>query len=140
MNHENTNTERRWLTDTDRDNALRLLGCGLSVKEIAPIMKLSKSSIQYIKQAHTACIEKDWSTLQRMSTTCRPTVDWAMRVTGTDKVFLETFPKEEEPVEETKEPEVTPTPENITREDFLSMYATMSDIRNLLIEIRDILK
>lgn len=143
MNAENTTPLRRWLTDNDRDNVLKLLGCGLKVREIVDITHFSRASIDYIKQAHTACVNQDWSTLQRLSTQIRPTVDWAMRVTGTDKVFLETFKKEPE---KTEEPVTGPTvdetaiPDPITREDFVSMYAAMSDIRNLLIEIRDILK
>lgn len=139
-----TPTTRHWITDADRDNVLRLYDCGLSAKEIAPIMKISRSAIQYIKQAHTACVEKDWSTLQKLSTYCRPTVDWAMKLTGTDKVFLETFgtPEKNEPAEETPTVDHTHNiiPETISRDDLLAMYATMQDVRNLLIEIRDILK
>lgn len=144
MKPENTTAKRPWLTDANRDHALKLLGCGLSINEIASILRISKSSVQYIKSAHQACIEQDWSTLQKMSTYTRATVDWAMRTTGTDKVFLETFPKEdgpEAPEQSVTGPTVdTPAPDPITREDFLSLYNTMQDICYLLTEIRDMLK
>jgi hypothetical protein len=133
--------QKHSLTDEERNQCLKLINCGLSTHEIAEIMHISKSTVCYIRQAHTACLSQDWSTLQRLSTCIRPTVDWAMKLTGADKAFLETFgnPKPAE-----KEPEqVAPTtalPDTIlTREDVTAMYATMQDIRSLLIEIRDVL-
>lgn len=138
---ETEKTKHR-LTDKDRNDALKLLTCGLGTQEIAEIMHISRASVGYIRQAHTACINKDWSTLQRLSTSIPAVTEWAMKVTGLDKEFLETFPKEpeEQPVQESApEPVVVPEPV-VTREDFLAMYATMQDVRSLLIEIRDMLK
>lgn len=137
-----TERTKRYLTDKDRDDVLKLLTCGLNTQEIAEIMHISKSTVSYIRQAHTACINKDWSTLQRLSTSISAITEWAMKVTGIDKEFLETFPKEpeEQPVQESAPaPVVVPEPV-VTREDFLAMYATMQDIRSLLTEIRDMLK
>lgn len=132
------------LSDEERNQILKLMNCGLATQEIADIMHVSKSTISYIRQAHTACLDNDWSTLQRLSSSgVRPTVDWAMKLTGVDKVFEETFkkPREnvEEPVAVAEEGKVVDTLP-ITREDFLAMYSTMQDIRSLLTEIRDVLK
>lgn len=132
------------LSDEERNQILKLMNCGLATQEIADIMHVSKSSISYIRQAHTACVDKDWSALQRLSTSgSRPAVEWAMKLTGVDKIFEETFkkPREnvEEPVAVAEEGKVVDTLP-ITREDFLAMYATMQDIRSLLTEIRDVLK
>ena len=142
MKLENPAYVKRTLTDTDRDTCLKLINCGLSNTEIVNIMHISLSTIQYIKQAHKACVNQDWNTLQKLSTCVRPTVDWAMKITGTDKAFLETFGKPKEQSEPVTGPTVdyTAVPDPITREDFLGMYATMQDIRSLLVEIRDILK
>ena len=123
------------LTDKDRDAVLKLIVCGLSTEEIKDILHFSASTISYIRQAHNACMKQDWSTLQKLSLDTRATVDWAMKVTGTDKVFQETFGEPSG----CDEPAV-PAPEYATKEDFLAMYATMQDVRNLLIEIRDALK
>ena len=136
MKHKET---KRQLTDKDRDAVLRLIVCGLSTSEIADTMRISRSTVSYVRQAHTACIEKDWSTLQKLSTTCRTVVDWAMRVTGTDKDFENLF-KDEEPASEQSESVPAPTTEQITREDFLTLSSTMQDICYLLTEIRDMLK
>ena len=125
------------LTDKERNDALRLLNCGLSPREIAEIMHISKSSVSYIRQAHTACLAQDWSTLQSLSTYCRATVDWAMRLTGTDKTFIETFG------EPKKEPESAPVQvpvETISKDDFKALSATLQDICYLLTEIRDLIK
>ena len=132
---------KRYLTDVDRDQVLKLIGCGLSTTDIVEIMHISRSTVSYIRQAHTACIEKDWSTLQKLSTCVKPTVEWAMRITGTDKVFLEEFPKDDPEEIAKHEIDHTPNviPETISREDFLAMYATMQDVRSLLMEIRDVL-
>lgn len=132
------------LTDEERNSCLRLINCGLSTKEIAEIMHISNSSVNYIRQAHTACLAKDWDTLQRLSTNnARASVDWAMRITGVDKVFKETFgePKKESK----KEPEVVapapaPVVETISKEDFQALSATLQDICYLLTEIRDAIK
>jgi hypothetical protein len=114
-----------------------LFEAGLSAAEIVPIVKISKAVVYTIRQAHQACIKRDWSTLQKMSVSNRATVDWAMKVTGADKVFLETFPKED--VEPEAPAPVVPEPV-ITIDDFLAMYAVMQDVRSLLTEIRDTLK
>lgn len=133
---------KHYLNDKDRDAVLKLITCGLSTDEIAGICKCSTSTISYIRQAHTACINRDWTTLQKLSTTTRPTVDWAMKVTGTDKVFAEEFKEEQKPEEPVTGPtvDVTPAPAVVTREEFLALYASVQDICNLLIDIRDTLK
>lgn len=140
MKPEKTKTQRRVLTDADRDNALRLIGCGLSNVEIADIMHISDSTVANIRNAHTACIYRDWSTLQKLSTFVRPTVDWAMKLTGADKVFEETFPKEQGETPADVQVESTTAPETITKEDFVSLQNTLQDICYLLTEIRDIIK
>ena len=136
-----TERVKHYLTDKDRDDVLKLLTCGLSTQEVAEIMRISKSTVSYIRQAHTACINKDWSTLQRLSTTISAITEWAMKVTGLDKEFLETFPKEPEsqPVQESASAPVVAEP-IITREDFMTLSNTMQDICCLLTEIRDMLK
>lgn len=131
--------KRRNLTDTDRDAILKLVVCGLTTDEIMSIVNSSRSAVSYVRQAHHACLNKDWSALQRMSQHNRAVVDWAMRVTGTDRVFAETFPKEPEPEQSVAEPAVE-VPDQITREDILAMYGTLQDIRSLLTDIRDMLK
>ena len=123
------------LTDKDRDAVLKLIVCGLPTDEIADIVHCSRSTVGYYRQAHTACINKDWSTLQKLSIHHRGLVDWAMKVTGTDKVFLENFPKDEPEVEAHK-----PVPETISKEEFASLNNTLQDICYLLTEIRDMLK
>lgn len=139
--------QKHTLSDEERNQCLRLMNCGLATREIADIMHISTSTVSYIRQAHTACISKDWSTLQRLSTSgpARASVEWAMKITGTDKTFLETFGKPTEP--EQSESDATTDDatageivSTITREDFLAMYATMQDIRSLLTDIRNILK
>lgn len=132
-------TSKHKLTDRERDDVLKLIVCGLPTDDIAGIMHISKSSVSYIRQAHNACLNQDCSTLQRLSTTTGATVEWAMRVTGTDKVFLKEFPKAE-PDYGLEAPKHEPAPETISKEDFYAAYATLQDIRSLLIEIRDILK
>lgn len=136
-----TERVKHHLTDKDRDDVLKLLTCGLSTQEVAEIMHISKSTVCYIRQAHTACINKDWSTLQRLSTSIPAVTDWAMKGTGLDKEFLETFPKEPEaqPVQESAPAPVVAEP-IITREDFMTLSNTLQDICCLLTEIRDMLK
>lgn len=139
---KSTSTKHR-LTEKERNDVLKLIMGGLSTEDIADILHISNSSVSYIRQAYNACLTQDWSTLQRISTSSRATVDWAMKLTGTDKVFAETFPKEEEKLEDTEpvqEPAHTPAPDTITREEFLSLTTTLQDICYLLTEIRDILK
>lgn len=128
---------KRYLTDSDRDAVLRLIGCGLTSKEIADTLRISISTVSYVRQAHNACLKTDWSALQKLSTVCRSTVDWAMKVTGTDKVFTETF-GEPGAQDETTEPE--PVAPSITKEDISSLQNTLQDICYLLTEIRDLLK
>ena len=145
MKPEKTTRVRRDLNDAERDNVLKLLGCGLSQHEIANMLHISRSCVGNINQAHTACLAEDWSILQKLSTKTMSTVNWAMKVTGKDKVFDEIFPKEPEPsvtgptVDDTPSP--TPAiPDYITREDFASLNNTLQDICYLLTEIRDMLK
>ena len=129
---------RRRLTDDDRNHCLKLSTCGLSNQEIADIMKTSSSSVAYIKQIHNACLNKDFDTLHRLSTNHGATIAWAMQLTGIS------FPDEKTPVAE--EPEAKSAPAEkpvadaiITREFMLATFDALSDIRNLLTEIRDIL-
>ena len=136
---------KRNLTDDDRNKCLKLVSCGLSAAEIADIMGVSNSTVYYIRQAHTACLNKDFDTLNTLSKKCYPVVQWATQLTGV------TFPDEEIPVTEEPivpeesaaptEPEEKPTAADIlTREFMLATFDALSDIRNLLTEIRDILK
>lgn len=131
-------TSKHRITDKDRDQVLKLMTCGLPTKEIAEIMKISTSTISYIRQAHTACINKDWSTLQKLSLDSRAVVDWAMNVTGTDRVFLETFGEPNE--QKAPEPAPAVVEPAMTKEDFLQLSNTLQDIVYLLTEIRDTLK
>jgi hypothetical protein len=145
MNHETTKKPKHNLTDRERDNCLKLLTCGLSTNEVADIVGISRASVGYMKQAHIAAINQDWSTLQRLSVICKNTVDWAMRITGADEVFKETFgePTTAGEPEPAGEPEITqtmPAPEAITRAEFDYLKQSLSDICHLLIEIRDMLK
>jgi hypothetical protein len=143
------NTERllyqkHHLSDEERNQVLKLINCALSTREIADIMHISASTVCYIRQAHTACIDKDWNTLQRLSTSCaKASVDWAMRVTGTDKAFLETFgkpvDKSEEPHEVAEAGKIVDAPV-IDQRNLYEMFEVMCDIRRLLTEIRDTLK
>jgi hypothetical protein len=135
--------QKHILSDEERNQCLRLINCGLDTREIAGIMHVSTSTVSYIRQAHTACLAKDWSTLQKLSTSpAAASARWAMKVTGVDKLFEETFKKPEEPkevfevAEEGKVADTLP----ITRDDILAMYGTLQDIRSLLVEIRDMLK
>ena len=132
------NTKRN-LTDDDRNHCLKMLSCGLSTAEIAEIMGVSTSTVYYVRQAHTACLSKDFDTLRMLAKKCYPVVHWATQLTNT------ALPDEEIPVVE--EPEVKSVPEEkpdahaiITREFMLAAFDVFSDIRNLLTEIRDILK
>lgn len=146
MKPEKVSGTRPRMTDEDRNRVLRLIGCGLPTAEIADIMHISKSTVSYIRQAHNACLAQDWSTLQRLSLEVKSIVDWAMKITGVDKVFEE-FQKTPEPTVTVPVGIVTDSTAkepsdhtNITREDFLTLSNTMQDICYLLTEIRDILK
>jgi hypothetical protein len=142
------NTERllyqkHHLSDEERNQILKLINCALSTREIASIMHISTSTVSYVRQAHTACIDKDWNTLQRLSTgPARATTEWAMKITGTDKVFKETFgePKKIEKEPEQVAPATAPVVETISKEDFQSLSATLQYICYLLTEIRDLIK
>ena len=140
MKPEKVSSVKPRLTDEDRNNCLRLINCGLSTNEIAKIMHISKSTVSYIRQAHTACLAKDWPTLQKLSVEVKTTVEWAMKLTGMDKVFEEEFPKEpEQPEPEVEAPKTEPVP-YIHPGNLYEMYEVLTDIRSLLTEIRDILK
>lgn len=133
------------LSDEERNQCLKLITCGLTTREIADIMHISNSTVSYIRQAHTACINKDWDTLQRLSTSgAKACVEWAMKLTGTDKVFEETFKKPAEPEVIVPVGIVTNTtakePETLHPGNLYELYAVLTDIRSLLTEIRDILK
>ena len=128
--------QKHTLSDEERNQILKLMNCGLAMQEIADIMHVSKSTVSYIRQAHTACLDKDWDTLQRLSTSgSRPAVEWAMRITGADKIFNETFKKPEETLEVAEEGNIVQC-----SEDFNEVKGLLSGIYNLLSEIRDMLK
>ena len=124
---------RRRLTDADRTHCMKLFDCGLSLQEIADIMKISTSAVSYIKQAYKACINKDFDTLLTISRYHNSTVLWAMQLTGV-AFPAEVLVDEEEPTVDAEPEETADVPNNTAIEDVLS------DIRNLLTEIRDILK
>jgi hypothetical protein len=141
MNNENLTHKKCHFTDADRDNVRRLSECGMTTREIADILHIGKSSVGYIKSAYAACVNKDYATLRNLCGYVRPTVEWAMRITNTDPSVLNAAPKSE-PVKDIV-PELAPppvVPQTITRSDYLAMLDAMLDIRNLLIEIRDVLK
>lgn len=131
-------TNRRRLTDEDRNQCLKLITCGLSTQDIADIMKSSRSAVAFIKQTYNACLSKDFDTLRRLSASHNSTVVWAMQLTGI------TFPDNAPVVKEPKVPDKTeekPTADTIiSREFMLATFDALSDIRSLLTEIRDILK
>lgn len=126
-------TIRRRLTDADRDHCMKLSHCGLSAQEIADIMKISTSAVAYIRQAYNACLNKDFDTLLTISRNHNSTVLWAMQLTGI-AFPAEVLVNEEEPTVDTEPEEKPDVPDSTAIEDVLS------DIRNLLTEIRDILK
>ena len=131
--------QRRRLTNDDRAACIKLSTCGLSNQEIADILKVSYSSVAYIKQIYAACLDKDFDTLRRLSANHNATIVWATQLTNT------TFPDEEIPaVEEPEEksvPAEKPSANDILVREFMSAtFDVISDIRNLLTEIRDILK
>ena len=142
MNTENTVRTRHRTTDADRENIMKLVERGLTANEVAEIMHISTSSVNHVRQAHRAAVTRDWSALQKLSTEIRQTVEWAMKVTGADKEFKETFGSPDEPEQTVASPTVdnTPAPDPITREDFLKLCNTMQDICYLLTEVRDMLK
>lgn len=138
MKPENITYVKKTLTDADRDTCLKLLGCGLSTLEIVNVMHISKSTVSNIRQCHTACVNKDWGTVRRLSVTLKPTVEWALKVTNSvdeyqkacDATLAELVGgTEEEPVSAT-----------VTAEDVQNINGLLSGIYNLLTEIRDMLK
>lgn len=138
MNPENPTKKRRSYTDEDREKALKLIGHGLSHIEVGKMLGIYRGTVDTIALAYEACLKQDWSTLQKLSTTSKATVNWAMKKTGTDEIFARLFPKDD--VSEEPAPAVAPATEAITREDFLTLTNTLQDICYLLTEIRDILK
>lgn len=130
-------TTNRKITDVERNSIIKLFTCGCNTQEIAEIMHLSKSSVSYVRQAHAAALDRDWSTLQRLSNTCEAVVRWAMKVTGAEKTFEELFKEEPEPVVELLAPCAI---EPVDPRNLYEMYEVLTDIRSLLTEIRDILK
>ena len=131
-------TTRRRLTDEERNQCLKLCTCGLSNQEIADIMKTSQSAVAYIKQTYNACLNKDFDTLRKLSASHNSTVVWAMQLTGIE--FPEVAPIVEEPEVPAKAEEKPDAHDTLTREFMLATFDMLSDIRNLLTEIRDILK
>ena len=138
MNSENTTKKRRSYTDEDREKALKLIGHGLSHAEVSRMLDIYRGTVDTIALAYEACIKQDWSTLQKLSTTSKATVTWAMKKTGTDEIFTRLFPKDDVPDEPVQAP-ASPA-ETITREEFMTLNATLQDIVYLLTEIRDVLK
>ena len=134
---KDTNTKRR-LTDEDRNTCLKLITCGLSCQEIADIVKSSRSAVAFIKQTYTACLNKDFDTLRRLSASHHSTVVWAMQLTGIE--FPDDAPVVSEPKTLDNAEEKPNANDILTREFMLSTFDVLSDIRNLLTEIRDILK
>lgn len=125
-----TTLVKHHLTDADRDACMKLWQHGLSCMEIARLVPVSKSTVGYIKRAYTACIDKNWDILREMSTYCKPTVDWAMKVTNTTYP-IDTTPLPEEPAE-IPEVEMLPVPN-----DADDIRTLLKDIRSLLTDIRD---
>lgn len=138
MNPENTTKKRRSYTDEDREKALYLIGHGLSHNEAAKMLGIYRGTVDTVALAYDACLKQDWSTLQKLSTTAKATVNWAMKKTGTDEIFARTFPKDDVPEESA--PAVAPPAETITRAEFAALNTTLQDICYLLTEIRDLLK
>lgn len=132
-----TEKNRYYLLNSDRDNVLRLIGCGLSTSEIAKMLGMSKSTVSYINQAYNACVKKDVEALRKLTTFVKPTVEWAMQVTGTDASILE------EPVivdvpETAEEAPVVNDPHK--PDDIATIVGLLSGIYNMLTDIRDMLK
>lgn len=133
MNTEKS--KKAHITDSDRDNILQLHKCGISTKQIESMLHISRSSINYILHAHRACVEKDYYDLRNLMKHFKPTVAWAMKVTNTDPSVLDNLPEEVKPTEKVADPAITS--ETVTREDFLAILTTLQNIRNLLIELRE---
>ena len=124
------------LSDEERNQCLRMLNCGITTQEIADIMHISKSTVSYIRQAHTACLAEDWSLLQKLHATGhRPMVEWALKITNSEVKYKEYFSL----VPATAEPEQSApsTDASVSNEDILSV---LKDIRMVLVEIREMLK
>lgn len=129
---------RHRLTDADRNACLKLLTCELSTDEIVDIMHISRSTVSYIRQAYNACLSRNWSILQKLSCDSRATVDWAMKITGVDKEALEIFGKPEN--EKVESEPVVETATAAQNKQFIALYDTLLDIRNLLADIRNMLQ
>ena len=136
MNTETSTSKKYCHTDKDRDRVLLLSNNGLSTAHIVDMLGIARSSVQNIKRAYTLCLTKQYEALSHMCAYTKPTVEWAMRVTNTDPSVIESYLNATKPVETVTDPGIIPA--TITREDFLAMYATMQDIRSLLVEIRDV--
>lgn len=137
--------KQHYITDTERDRVVRLTECNLSSAEIADILGISKSAVAAIKQVYKACVDHDWNTVQRLSMTLRPSVAWALRVTGTDKMLEEELARQHEAQkQEEQKPEITvpgaEVPITIHPGNLYEVYKVLTDVRSLLTEIRYMLK
>ena len=137
MNTETTKAKKAYITDSDRDNILKLHECGISTKEIESMLHISRSSINYILNAYKACVSKNYYALHKLMKSFKPTVAWAMKVTNTDPTVLENLPEEVKPEEA---PLIAPTPDTVTREEFIQLYDAVCVIRDTLIDLCNTLK
>lgn len=119
------------LTDKERDHVIKLLNLGMSAQETSELLGIAKSTVFYIKQAYKACLAKDYDTLTRMCNHVKATVEWAVKFTKTPFVF-------EVPLSE--EDSATTVDDESNNRENADLQKTLTDIRDLLIEIRDILK
>lgn len=135
-------TPKQHITNADRDKVLILHNHGLKTKDIADMLRISKSSVNYIMQAYEACINADRLTLQKLIKFCRPTVDWAIKITNAAEIFKTPEP-EPEPEPEIPEIDITdfePEQKEPANVDNAAIYTVLCDIRNLLLDIREKLK
>ena len=127
--HNTLNNSKHRLTDADRDACLKLLQSGLSCLEISQILPVSRSSVDYVRRAHSACLSQDWDSLRTVAGYCRSTAEWALKVTKSSCCLdMVTTPKTSNEVSSSVP---------VGAEEVKEM---LTDIRNLLTEIRDILK
>lgn len=125
------------LTDKERDHIVKLLNLGMSAKETAELLGVSSSTVFYISQAYRACLAKDFDTLNRLyRQNVRPTVEWALRFTNTE--FVYEF--EEDSAASVAEESNDTVPAEVPDSKDTELYKTLMDIRDILNEIRDILK
>ena len=127
------------LTDSERARIAKLLNLGMNTQETAEIVGVSKSTVNYIGQAYRACLAKDFDTLTRLYPAVKPTVEWACRFTNTEYNFEAPVPEKESKSVAVKE-STESVPALITRNEVIAYYNALSDIRELLTEIRDLLK